>query len=454
MNESSSLTGEAEEFLAARGDVEHLDAFIIDLCGNAVGKRFPASEIRGLYASGSSLCAAMQLLDVQGNTWDTAGLGFSDGDPDARAMPVAGTLAPVPWAPEPRAQCLLTLTGPGDDAPLWYDPRVILGNVVGRFSELGLTPVVAVELEFYLIDAERDADGAPQPPRSPRTGRRDRAGHVFGIDALEEFGEVIGAIEAACKAQGLPVTTISKEYGPAQFEINLAHLPDPVRAADHAALMRRAVRGVARAAGMDATFLSKPYGDQGGSGLQINLSLADAEGNVFDPRRPDGDKLLGHAIAGMQAALAESMAIFAPNLNVYRRFEPNQFTPVTTDWGVNNRSVAFRVPESAPQDRRIEHRAGGAEANPYLVTAAVLAAAHHGLTCRLEPTAAGTGNMGEEADPALPARLWSALDRLERAAILPESLGARYVEAYVHVKRAELDAFLAEILPREHEWYL
>jgi glutamine synthetase len=396
----------------------------------------------------------MQLVDVQGNTWDTAGLGFSDGDPDALAMPVPGTLAAVPWAPEPRAQCLLTLTEPDGTAPLWYDPRVILEGVVRRFDALGLTPVVAMELEFYLIDRARTDDGAPQPPISPRTGRRDWAGKVFGLEVLEEFGEVIGAIEAACLAQGLPVTTISSEYGPGQFEINLSHLADPVRAADHAALLRRAIRAVARAHGMDATFLSKPYADLSGSGLQTNLSLSDKDGNIFDPRRADGGLRLGQAIAGMQAALAESMVIHAPNLNVYRRFEANQFTPVTIDWGTNNRSVAFRVPDSAPEDRRIEHRAGGAEANPYLVMAAVLAAAHHGLANRLTPTEPGSGNMGAEIDPAMPLRLWRALDCLERAAILPAYLGQRYIDAYVHVKRAELDAFMGAILPREHEWYL
>lgn len=454
MGNDPSVAAEADAFLAAHPETRHLDAFIVDLCGNAVGKRFPAGEIRKLYAGGSSLCAAMQLVDVRGNTWDTAGLGFSDGDPDAPAMPVPGTLVPVPWAPEPRAQCLLSLSEPGGTAPLWYDPRVLLERVAGRFAELGLTPVAAVELEFYLIDRERGEDGAPRPPASPRTGRRDWAGKVFGLEVLEEFGGVLGAIEAAALAQGLPVTTITSEYGPGQFEINLAHLPDPVRAADHAALLRRAVRETARAMGMDATFLSKPYGEMSGSGLQINLSLADGEGNVFDPRRDGGDLRLGQAIAGMQVALAESMAVFAPNVNVYRRFAANQFTPVTTDWGVNNRSVAFRVPESAPEDRRVEHRAGGADANPYLVMAAVLAAAHHGLARELTPSAPGSGNMGAEVDPDLPLRLWSALDRMERAAILPDYLGQRYVDAYVHLKRAEMEAFLAAILLREYEWYL
>jgi len=230
---------------------------------------------------------------------------------------------------------------------------------------------------------------------------------------------------------------------------------DPVRAADHAALLRRAVVATARAQGFDASFMSKPYAQESGSGLQINLSIADASGaNIFDPTRADGDARLGHAIAGMQALLPESLALFAPNFHAFRRFEPNQFTPVTLDWGENNRSVAFRVPASDPANRRIEHRAGGGEANPYLVMAAVLAAAHHGLSAGLEPAGMGTGNVGEEADPDLPLTLWSALERFRQASVLPDYLGAQYIEAYAHVKQSEFDAFLAEILPREQAWYL
>ena len=453
MNEAETRP-EVERYLEAHPGTRHLDAFLVDLSGNCFGKRFPADEIAKLFAEGTTMCAAMQLTDTQGNCWDTMGLGFSDGDPDAPCRPVPGTLAPVPWAPEERAQCLMRFATPEEGGMVWFEPRTILERVVARFGELGLTPVTAVELEFCLIDAERTEDGAPQPPRSPATGTRSWAGNVFGMATLEAFGPVLDRIEAACRVQGLPVTTICKEFGPGQFEINLAHLADPVRAADHAALLRRAVVATARAEGMDATFMSKPYGGESGSGLQINLSLDDAAGNIFDPRRPDGEARTGHAIAGMQAALAQSLAIFAPNFNAYRRFEPNQFTPVTLDWGENNRSVAFRVPASEPESRRIEHRAAGAEANPYLVMAAVLAAAHHGLSKGLQPTAIGTGNVGEEADPALPLALWQALDRMAGADILPEYLGAEYVDAYVHVKRSEMEAFFADILPREYEWYL
>ena len=450
---SDARRGEAEAFLAENPDITHVDAFLIDLCGNAFGKRYPASDLPALYSEGSSQCAAMQLTDVTGTSWDTLGRGFSDGDPDAPCRPIEGTLARVPWASDPRAQCLMRFWD--DDGPLWFEPRTVLEGVVARFADLGLRPVAAVELEFYLIDAERDTEGAPQPPRSPVTGRRDHAGHVLGMTALEEYGPVIEAIERGARAQNLPVTTCSKEYGPGQFEINLAHLADPVRAADHAALLRRAVVATARAQGCDATFMSKPYAAESGSGLQINLSVEDESGaNVFAGDSAAGDARLGHAIAGMQALLPESLALFAPSFHAFRRFEPDQFTPVTRDWGENNRSVAFRVPASAPAERRIEHRAAGAEANPYLVMAAVLAAAHHGLANRLEPTPAGTGNVGESADPDLPLTLWSALDRLAGAEVLPDYLGARYLEAYAHVKQSEFDAFFAEILPREYDWYL
>lgn len=454
MSDLGRLRAEAEAFLAAYPDVRHLDAFTTDISGNPIGKRYQADAIREIYDSGSSLCAAMHLTDVNGECWDVFGLGFSDGDPDGPTRPIPGTLTPVPWASEPRAQCLVRLYEPDGATPKWFDPRTVLEGVVGRYDAIGLTPVVAIELEFYLTDRRPDGDGRPQPAINPRTGRRIRHGRVFGMDELDAFDEVIGAIEGACKAQGLPVTTICSEYGAGQWEINLRHVEDAVVASDHAVLMRRAVRETARRHGFDATFMSKPFPESSGSSLQVNVSISDGDGNIFDPTRPDGDDRLGHAIAGLQAALAESMAIFAPNLNAFRRFEANQFTPVNVDWGENNRSVAFRIPSSAPADRRIEHRAPGADANPYLATAAVLAGVHHGLTQRLTPTAIEQGNRSEHVADSLPLTLWQALAALERAEVLPEYLGPRYVEAFAAVKQHEFEAFLAEPLAREYDWYL
>ncbi len=445
---------ELDAFLARHPSTRFLDAVLFDLCGTAIGKRYPIRDAAKVWSSGVAFCAGITTLDALGTCWDVNGIGFSDGDPDATSFPVPGTLVPVPWMPDV-AQVLIAPAPPEGEAGWWFDPRHVLSTVVARFAELGLTPVTACELEFYLVDPARDAQGMVHPARPARAGRAPEAPRVLAFDKLDEFAPLLAEIDAACIAQGVPAGAATAEYGGAQFEVNLDHVTDPVQACDHALLLRRIVKGVAQKHGLDATFLSKPFTDQSGSGLHIHMSLADAEGrNVFDERTPDGDRLLGHAIAGLQATSAEAMAIFAPNLNAYRRFGPNLFVPVNTSWGVNNRSVAFRVPMGGGKARRIEHRFAGAEANPYLVMAAMLAGVHHGLVQQLTPTPPSDGNAGETVDPDMPMRLWTALDRLEGSQILADYLGPRYPAAYAAIKRSELDAFLAEVLPREYDWYL
>ncbi|MGD8348955.1 MAG: glutamine synthetase family protein [Gammaproteobacteria bacterium] len=446
---------EFERFLKANPDTSHLDVLIVDLCGNAIGKRLPANAIPAVFDKGTPVCGAMQLVDVMGNTEDPMGYGFSDGDPDAFAVPVAGTLCPVPWLSGNKAQVLCEFADYRDGKPLWYEPRQVLKKVLQAYTALGFSPRVALELEFYLLDPRRDDDGAPVTASSPRSGIPESSGKVLSLDKLDEFDEVLGAIESACRMQNIPTTSMISEYGAGQFEINLQHQDAPLLAADHAALLRRAVQGVSRARGFDASFMSKPFADQSGSGMHVHLSLCDADGNnIFDPGYGDGDLFLAQAVAGLQATMAESMAIFAPNLNVYRRFKPDEFVPVTTDWGDNNRSVAFRIPPSDDANRRIEHRVSGAEANPYLVLATVLAGVHHGLSAKLDPGARHGGNAGAETDPKLPLTIWRALDALRQAEILSDYLGADYLQIYADVKQAEFDAFMADIHPREYEWYL
>lgn len=445
---------ELAAYLSAHPDTRFLDAILFDLCGTPVGKRYPVRDAAKVWSSGVAFCAGITTLDATGTCWDVNGIGFSDGDPDATSYPIPGTLAPVPWQPG-IAQVLIAPAPPEGEAGWWFDPRHILQAVVARFAELGLTPTVACELEFYLLAPERGPDGLFPAATPARQGRDPATARVLAFDKLDEWADILAEIDAACIAQGVPAGAATAEYGAAQFEVNLGHLPDPVVAADHALMLRRIVKGVARARGYEATFMSKPHADQSGSGLHIHLSLVDASGrNVFDETTADGDRLMGHAIAGLQATTAESMAIFAPNFNAYRRFAPNQFVPVNTSWGINNRSVGFRIPAGGGPARRIEHRIAGAEANPYLVMAAMLAGIHHGLSNRLSPTPPSTGNAGEEADPALPLKLWSALDRIEAAEILPAYLGARYPAAYAAIKRSEFEAFMAQVLPREHDWFL
>lgn len=444
---------EVAGFLEAHPEITHLDAVLIDLCGQSYGKRLPRAHIEKLYQAGTPVCAAMSLVDVQGNTADPMGHGFSDGDPDAIVRPVPGRLVPAPWLPG-LAQVLCEPENAATGKPFWYDPRTVLKGVLERFAELKLTPVTAVELEFYFISVERGDDGGPGPAFSPRNGRPEAAGKVLSLDKLDEFAPVISAIEAACKAQNLPASTMISEYGPGQFEINLEHCDDPVKACDDAVLLRRCITSVARARGLDATFMSVPFPGQSGSGMHIHASLADEQGNVFDPAREGAQTRLSSAVAGLQAIHGEAMAIFAPNLNVYRRFVADNFTPVTTDWGDNNRSVAFRIPSGPASACRIEHRAAGAEANPYLVMAAVLAGMHHGLVNKLDAGSKATGNAGSEVDQALPLTLWRALDAIREAKILPGYFGEEYCNIYAEVKQAEFAAFMETISRHEYDWYL
>ncbi|MGL5010382.1 MAG: glutamine synthetase family protein [Paracoccaceae bacterium] len=446
------MPAELDAYLAAHPGTRFLDAVMFDLCGTAIGKRYPVRDAAKVWSSGVAFCAGITTLDALGTCWDVNGIGFSDGDPDAISYPVPGSLAPVPWATD-TAQVMIAPAPPDGEAGWWFDPRHILQTIAARFAPLGLTPVTACELEFYLV--RRDGAGIVQPARPTRIGRAPEGARVLAFDKLDEWATLLAQIDAACTAQGVPAGAATAEYGAAQFEVNLAHVPDPVLACDHALLLRRIIKGIAAKHGLDATFMSKPFGGQSGSGLHIHASLTDATGrNLFDDSLPNGDRLLGHAIAGLQATTYDAMAFFAPNLNAYRRFAPDQFVPVNTTWGCNNRSVAFRIPAGTGPARRIEHRIAGAEANPYLVMAAMLAGIHHGITQNLSPTPPSTGNAGAEVDPAMPLTLWDAIARMEASTFLPAYFGSRYPAAYAAIKRSEFNAFLADVLPREHDWYL
>lgn len=448
------MSSEFEAFLASHPDIAYVDGLFFDLCCVVRGKRYPVADAAKLFAEGMQIPESIALLDVTGDCNDPLGRGFSDGDPDCLAVPIPGTLTPIPWGDVPSAQVMLTLVTQ-QGAPAMVDPRNILDRVVRRLLADGLNATVAVELEFYLIDPERGPGKAPRPPLSPVTGRRDTRTQVYGMADLDDFQVFLRAVESACRVQDVPAFTASSEFAPGQFEINLKHVADPLRAADHALLLRRVVEWVAERHGFEATFMSKPYPDQAGNGMHVHLSLTDAAGrNLFDDGGEAGTDTLRHAIGGMKAGMAESMAIFAPHANAYRRFAPNLYVPVNPTWGYNNRSVAFRIPASGGEARRIEHRVPGADANPYLVLAAILAAAHHGVSNRIDPGSAATGNACETADRAIPWTWRRALEELGKARILPDYLGAEYIDLYKATKWIEMEKFQAVIAPHEYEWFL
>ncbi len=451
---STELTPEAAEFLARHPGTRHLDAIFPDLSGVVRGKRYPMSEFGKVMRDGLAFPASVFMLDTQGQSHDPAGIGFSDGDPDRVAKIVPGTLLPVPWAQQPSAQALVSLQE-ADGSPYPYEPRNTLLAVLERLKNLGLQPVVAFELEFYLFDRERGESGVPQPPVSPLTGQRDSGTQVYGMDALDGFSAVIEEIGSACREQGIVTGAITSEYAPGQFEINLHHLDDAMKAADHCIFFKRTVKGVARKHGFQASFMAKPFLDQAGSGLHMHISLLDDQGrNIFDGGDTPASPCLKQAIGGVLETLPEAMAFLAPNVNSFRRYVPDIFVPIRRCWGYENRSVALRIPLGDGAARRIEHRIAGADANPYLTLATALAGIHHGLSHQSDPGAPSEGNTGHAYDPDLPFRPRRALDRLAETQILGDYFGDNYLKAYIACKQAELDRFESYISRVEYDWYL
>ncbi|NQV47037.1 MAG: glutamine synthetase [Rhodospirillaceae bacterium] len=445
---------EVSDFLRDNPDVETIDALLPDMSGYIRGKRIARNDLEKIFKSGFQIPASTVVLEVTGDSDDPEGIGFSDGDPDATARPVAGTLVTVPWFKKPMAQVLVSLFD-DDGAPIETDPRGILASVVARFSALGLRPVVALEQEFYLLDPEGALDGKPQPPILPATGRRASGMQVLSISELEGFALFLDQVTESCKAQKIPIGPMSAEFAIGQYEINLMHTDDPLAAADAAVLLPRTVKGVAHQHGVDATFMAKPYIDQSGSGLHMHVSLLDDKGNnVFSGGDETGSETLRHAVGGMIETMPDAMAIFCPNINSFRRFVPDIYVPVGRTWGVNNRSVAIRIPGGDDTNRRIEHRIAGADANPYLALAATLAGIHYGITNKIHPPEISTGNAGTELDPGLPFKWGPALDMLAASEVMAEYLGANYVRAYVACKSDELDRFMSVVSRQEYAWYL
>jgi glutamine synthetase len=392
-------------------------------------------------------------LDITGEDVEGTGLVWEVGDADQCCRPVARSLQLAPWLRRPTAQVLGSMFEL-DGRPARADPRHALARVVGRCEAAGYTPVVAVELEFYLL--ERDRDGRLVPSGGLVTGERRARIDAYGLGRLDDMSPLFDDLYAAARVQGLPVRTLMSEYAPGQFEITLEHRGDALRAVDEAILFKRAVRGVAARHGRVACFMAKPFAQQAGSGMHLHASLADRSGaNAFAADDPAGSPLLRHAIGGLKQTLADGMAIYAPNANSYRRFRAMSYAPVAATWGINNRSVGLRVPAGPAPTRHVEHRVAGADANPYLVAALVLGGMLHGIEQRLDPGPPVSGNgYAQAANGDLPTQWHAALERASASDFVRDTLGADFLEVFLAIKRQESEKFGALVSDRDYEWYL
>jgi glutamine synthetase len=454
---SSLPVDEARDFLARHPAIDSIDLLLSDLNGVLRGKRIPRENLEKAYVTGINLPGSVFALDITGNTIEETGLGLDIGDCDQVCRPIPGTLMPTPWLRDGRQGQLLMAMRNEHDGPFFADPRNVLAQQVQRLEAMGYTAVVALELEFYIVDRTRDDLGRVQPPRSPETGERATTSQVYSISELDEYAGFLGDIQAAAAIQNLPLDTALKECAPGQFEINLVHGSDVLKACDSAVLLKRLIKGIAVNHGFEATFMAKPYDAEAGNGMHVHMSLLDAHGrNVFAAadENPLGTEMLRHAIGGLLRLMPESVALMAPNLNSFRRFQPGLYVPMAPTWGFDNRSVALRIPSGPNAARRIEHRVGGADANPYLLLATLLAAVIHGIANRISPEEIVTGNAYEQFDPVL-TNSWSrALELLERSEVLNEALGRDFLKVFLANRRAERASAMQVVSRLEYDWYL
>lgn len=445
---------EAKAFLDAHPEMQFFEIIYTGLSGVPRGKRLRRHELMPLYEIGRFLPSSMLVTDITGQDVEATGLIWEGGDADKVGRPVPGRLAMAPWLGPDIAQAPVSVWEL-DHQPVMLDPRHVLAGVIARFEKDGLIPVAACELEFFLLDSKRAADGGVNLARWPLTGERPTQHDQYSLREMQEAAPFLQELWAAADAVNVPLEGAISEYAPGQLELTLKHHPDVLRSADDAILYKHAAKGVALRHGAEASFMAKPFAHHAGSGMHMHVSVNDKAGkNIMASEAPEGSPELRYAIGGMKALLADSMAILAPNANSYRRFRANSYAPVAPVWGVNNRTCAFRVPAGAPHTRHIEHRVAGADAHPALALAVLLAGVHYGLTQKLDPGPPVTGDGYSEAGERIPTNWFEAVDRFAESAVLKDYLGERFVATYTSVKRVEQERFYSAITALDYDWYM
>lgn len=405
-----------------------------DLNGIARGKRIPVRVATKVPEDGVRFPLSVLNLDIWGEDIEGSPLVFEAGDPDGICYPTERGFMPMPWLNSSSALLPMWMFRE-NGSPFEGDPRHALARVLKRYADKGLTPVVGTELEFYLVD---DSGKDIRVPKSPRSGKRRPGAEILSLRALDAFDDFFTDLYDGCDAMGIPAETAISEAGLGQFEINLSHGDDALRAADDAWLFKMLVRGLARKHGFAASFMAKPYEDYSGNGMHVHFSVLNGDGvNIFDDGGPKGTDALRHGIGGCLAAMQASSLIFAPHGNSYDRLVPEAHAPTGLCWAYENRTSALRVPGGSHKARRIEHRVAGGDVNPYLMLAVVLGAALNGIEDGTEPPAPITGNAYEQDMDHLPSDWSTAIDLFEKDPAIARIFPPELIRNYVATKRQE-----------------
>ncbi len=429
--------------------LDEVECVISDLPGIARGKAVPASKFaRQDYFH---LPDSIFYQTITGDWGEAAGEdGFIERDMILR--PDMSTASAAPWTGDWTLQVIHDAYDREGD-PIAFSPRNVLKRVVDLYEAKGLKPVVAPEMEFFLVARNLDPAKGIEPMMG-RSGRPAAARQAYSMTAVDEFGPVIDDIYDFAEAQGFEIDGITQEGGAGQLEINLRH-GNPVKLADEVFYFKRLIREAALRHDCFATFMAKPIEDEPGSAMHIHHSILDLETgqNVFSGPQGGETDAFYHFIGGLQQYLPSAMAVLAPYVNSYRRYVKDHAAPINLAWARDNRTTGIRVPLSSPEARRVENRIAGMDCNPYLGIAASLACGYLGLVEELRPERQFRGD-AYEGDADIPQVMGQALELFDEAEALHSVLGPEFARVYGIVKRAEYEEFLQVISPWEREHLL
>ena len=433
--------------------ITEVECMVSDLTGIARGKIAPT--VKFMSEKGMRLPESILLQSVTGDyVEDDIYYDLLDpADIDMICRPDDDGIYLVPWAIEPTAQIIHDCYD-REGNPIEMSPRNLLKKVLRLYEEKGWKPMVAPEMEFYLTKRNDDPDLPLQAPVG-RSGRQETGRQSFSIDAANEFDPLFEDMYDWSEAQGLDLDTLIHEEGTAQMEINFRH-GEALHLADQILVFKRTMREAALKHNVAATFMAKPMTGEPGSAMHLHQSVVDIETgkNIFS--NPDGSmsQLFLHHVGGLQKYIPELLPMFAPNVNSFRRFLPDTSAPVNVEWGEENRTVGLRVPDSDPQNRRVENRLPGADANPYLAIAASLLCGYIGMVEGLNPSPPVKGRGYERRNLRLPLTLEAALERMENCRELRKYLSPKFITGYVAVKRTEQENYHRVIRSWEREFLM
>ena len=459
LEKKKTLLNEPISFLKKHTEIKSFDIVMHDCNAVGRGKIIRRNELLKIYESGRQFPLSILGMDITGEDVPDTGLILEQGDGDIKAWPIPKSLNVIHKSNPPRGELFMTMSDI-DGNKLNIDPRNVLETKINSFKKNGIKLCGAFELEFFLVANELDQYGKLQPAKSIIGKKRShRKTDVYSVDNLHGMLPLINDIYDATNAAGIEAETIISEYAPGQYELTLKHQNDLLKAADDIIRLKRIIRSQSRAHGVTACFMAKPMEGVSGSGMHFHVSMYDKKDkNIFSEKSKNNlnPKLL-NALGGLTKTMGESMLVFAPNANSWRRLVLGSYAPVTPNWGLDNRSVAFRIPSSSSMNRRIEHRVSGVDANPYLVALTVISAIDYGLKNKLKAPNQTKGNAYEQKSKSInnmPHDWSSSILAAKKSKFLIDTLGPDLHRAFIAIKEMEYQKVASTVSELDIDLYL